>query len=231
MASPYRITSDHTTPHLATAAVLLLGLAALLAWDFSGNDLTLARLWGSPAGFAWRDQPAFVFWLHEVPRCGSWAVVLWLWVGVLWPTGVQRRLPRTRRLWWAGVTLLSVLLISVIKNRSHTSCPWDLAEFGGVARHVSHWALGVADGGSGRCFPAGHATAGFAHLAGYFALRSHAPRAARWWLAGALLVGLSLGLAQQVRGAHYLSHTLWTAWLCAALAGACALMLRPRDRS
>jgi len=23
-----------------------------------------------------------------------------------------------------------------------------------------------------------------------------------------------MGLAQQVRGAHYMSHTLWTAWLC-----------------
>jgi membrane-associated PAP2 superfamily phosphatase len=23
-----------------------------------------------------------------------------------------------------------------------------------------------------------------------------------------------LGLAQQVRGAHYMSHTLWSAWAC-----------------
>jgi len=23
-----------------------------------------------------------------------------------------------------------------------------------------------------------------------------------------------LGLAQQWRGAHYMSHTLWTAWVC-----------------
>ena len=33
-------------------------------------------------------------------------------------------------------------------------------------------------------------------------------------LAGAMLAGFVFGLAQQVRGAHYLSHTLWTAWLC-----------------
>ena len=32
--------------------------------------------------------------------------------------------------------------------------------------------------------------------------------------AAALLAGFSLGLAQQVRGAHFMSHTLWTAWLC-----------------
>ena len=29
-----------------------------------------------------------------------------------------------------------------------------------------------------------------------------------------LLAGLLLGLTQTVRGAHYPSHTLWTAWIC-----------------
>ena len=29
-----------------------------------------------------------------------------------------------------------------------------------------------------------------------------------------LLAGLVLGLGQQWRGAHFTSHTLWTAWLC-----------------
>ena len=81
------------------------------------------------------------------------------------------------------------------QNLSATSCPWDLAQFGGVARHVSHWALGVLDGGSGRCFPAGHASAGFAFLGGYFALRHKAPTAARWWLAGAFAGGFVLGAA------------------------------------
>ena len=127
--------------------------------------------------------------------------------------------------------LLSLAVVSITKNLSATSCPWDLAQFGGVARHVSHWALGVLDGGSGRCFPAGHASAGFAFLGGYFALRHKAPTAARWWLAGALLAGFVLGAAQQVRGAHFMSHTLWTGWLCWTTGWLCdlaATALRPR---
>lgn len=40
----------------------------------------------------------------------------------------------------------------------------------------------------------------------------------RRWLAGALLAGFTLCLAQQVRGAHCMSHTFWTAWLCWAMA-------------
>jgi membrane-associated PAP2 superfamily phosphatase len=90
-----------------------------------------------------------------------------------------------------------------------------MAEFGGVAQHLSHW-VGwfVADGGGGHCFPAGHAATGFAFVGGYFALRSHLPRLARRWLVGAIAVGLVLGLVQQLRGAHFMSHTLWTAWIC-----------------
>ena len=33
-------------------------------------------------------------------------------------------------------------------------------------------------------------------------------------LVAALPAGLLLGWAQQLRGAHYLSHTLWSAWIC-----------------
>ena len=29
-----------------------------------------------------------------------------------------------------------------------------------------------------------------------------------------LIAGLALGLSQQMRGAHFMSHTLWTAWFC-----------------
>ena len=127
--------------------------------------------------------------------------------------------------------LLALAVVSVTKNLSTTSCPWDLAEFGGVARHVSHWAMGVLDGGGGRCFPAGHASAGFAFAGGYFALRRKAPAAARWWLAGSLLAGLVLGAAQQVRGAHFMSHTLWSGWICWTTGWLCDLAaqaLRPR---
>ena len=70
------------------------------------------------------------------------------------------------------------------------------------------------DGGSGRCFPAGHASTGFAFMGGFFALRTQAPGMAGLWLAVALAAGLLFGGVQQLRGAHFMSHTLWTAWLC-----------------
>ena len=91
---------------------------------------------------------------------------------------------------------------------------WDLSEFGRSARHVSHWALGVNDGGPGRCFPSGHASAASSLFGSWFALRGTSPRAARRWLAGVWVFGILFSVAQTLRGAHYPSHSMWTAWVC-----------------
>ena len=205
-------------------------LACVVLWDAAGLDLAAAQLFGSAAGFPLRDHWLLVQVMHEGGRYLAWLLVLALTLGVWWPHGVLRDLDVVGRLQLAASALLALAVVSLTKNLSATSCPWDLAEFGGVARHISHWALGTADGGSGRCFPAGHASAGFAFVGGYFALRRTAPRAARWWLGGAVVAGLVLGVAQQMRGAHFMSHTLWTGWLCWATGGACdiaATLLRP----
>lgn len=195
---------------VATLAALFL----VLAWDASGLDLQAAQWFGTPTGFPWRSSRALEFWMHQMPRFASWLLVLLLLVAIARPIGVLRRLDRTGRVQLAVSVLLSVVAVSLVKARSATSCPWDLQLFGGVARYVSHWAWGVGDGGPGKCFPAGHASAAFAYLGGWFVFRRVSPRFAWGWLVVTLAVGFALGLAQQIRGAHYMSHTLWTAWLC-----------------
>ena len=222
-------------PRAATGWPPPVGLAVaavcLLAWDASGADLVLARLVGSPHGFALRDHWLASDVLHSGMRLAVWGAVTWMAVSLRWPTGVVRNLERRERVWLLGTVLLSLLAVNAIKHWSQTSCPWDLREFGGSVDHVSHWLWNIADGGPGHCFPAGHASAGFAFIAGAFALRRSQPRAARVWLAIALLAGLVMGLAQQLRGAHFASHTLWSAWLCWACAWLSAkAFLRPEGR-
>jgi len=192
----------------------LFALAAVLAWDATGWDLALARLSGSPFGFVWRENPFLVHVMHNGARDLSWALLTALFIAIRWPVGVLRRLGTGDRVQLALATLAAVVAVSLIKHASDTSCPWDLKEFGGVARYVSHWTWDVSDGGPGGCFPAGHASAAFAYMGGYFVLRRVSARAAGIWLAVAVVAGLALGLSQQVRGAPYMSHTLWTAWIC-----------------
>ena len=197
---------------LITVAALL----ALLAWDASGLDLPSARLFGSVQGFALRDSGWTSTLLHEGGRLAAWVTLAAVTLA-LWRTPSPQQPSRAQRGAWIVVMLLCILAVPALKRFSPTSCPWDLAEFGGVATYVSHWRLGLADGGSGRCFPSGHAVAAFGFFGMYFLWRAHSALRARAWLVGVLFAGLVFGLAQLARGAHYPSHTLWSAWACWAL--------------
>ena len=220
---------EHALPRSDTRPLAMMTLTALLClllWDAAGQDLWLAQAFGSSNGFALRDHWLFLQVMHEGARRLAWLVLLALTIGIWWPFGVLRSLHSRQRVQLVISALAGLVVINVLKYGSTSSCPWDLQEFGGVARYVSHWALGALDGGSGRCFPAGHASAGFAFVGGFFALRHSQPPAARWWLLAAISAGLVLGLAQQVRGAHFMSHTLWTGWLCWCAAWLCDLVAR-----
>lgn len=203
-------------PAWRRAGPWLAMLALLLAWDALGADLAVARWVGGPEGFVWRDAWITRTLLHDGGRWLAMAVLVAVLAGTWRP--VVAGPSRAERLRAVGVVLAGLLLVPLIKRVSSTSCPWDLAEFGGQALYVSHWRFGVADGGPGHCFPSGHATAAFAFLPLVLLWQAHRPAVARLWLAGVLLAGLVFGAAQWLRGAHYPGHTLWTAWICWGLA-------------
>ena len=205
----------------------LATLALLVAWDLSGADLALAHLSGGPAGFPLRDAWVLTSVLHQGGRIAGWALALALVLAVWWPVGFMARLSFSRRLQLAVTPMVITAAIGVLKATSGTDCPWHLAGFGGLAAYRSHWLDLFHGSGGGHCFPAGHAGAGFAFVGGYWAWRDTAPRLARAWLLAALATGLVLGVGQQLRGAHFMSHTLWAGWIaCAVAMGLDALWLR-----
>lgn len=202
------------------AAWLVAGLLALVAWEASGGDLALERLYGDSAGFAWRDAWLTSTVLHNGGRWLAWAVMAVLvWDAVrAAPTGP----PRRERLYWLAATVVSLVVVPTLKRFTSTSCPWDLMPFGGTAPYVPHWWLRVVDGGPGHCFPSGHAVAAFAFFSVYFAWRSYRPVLAQGALAAVWLLGGVFGWAQMARGAHFASHTLWSAWCCWAICSVAA---------
>ena len=188
------------------------GFAALLAWELSGLDLAMSRWVGSSSGFPWRDSFIASRLLHDGGRALAWTLLALLVIDGVHPLLAG---PSRRDRWLAiGTVLIGLVVVPLAKRFSATSCPWDLAEFGGTATYVPHWQLGHVDGGPGHCFPSGHAVAAFAFFGLYFFWRMRRPRVARMALAGVLVLGVSFGWAQWVRGAHFVSHTLWSAWLC-----------------
>jgi membrane-associated PAP2 superfamily phosphatase len=68
------------------------------------------------------------------------------------------------------------------------------------------------DAGIGKCFPGGHAAGGFAWIALYFAAIQQGYRRAWCYAIFGVLLGMLMGYTQMMRGAHFMSHNLWTLW-------------------
>ncbi len=219
-------------PFSRPVSVLLLSLILGIAWDMCGLDMPIMRLLGDTSGFALRGNPWLSRWLHD----GLRQLALWLLlVLMLWAIRKDGpgRTPRCERLAVLAGVLLSLLSINLVKMNSLTSCPWDLADFGGSARYVSHWAWGTPDGGGGRCFPGGHASSALAFVGLALPGLVRGQRSGWAWLALVLVMGAIAGGAQTLRGAHYPSHTLWTLVIClgSALAAWMVVMHRQRLRA
>lgn len=201
---------------------IVLGVLCLslftLAWDASGLDLLVMHEFADTSGFIWRHHPVFQTVLHDWAKNVAWGVYVLTIMLTVWPAGPLKRLTVRQRFEAVTGVLLALMAISVFKNLSHTSCPWDLHRFGGVAQYVSHWSWADLDGGPGRCFPGGHASGGFAFIAlawPWFSLQQPVDwQRGLWVVFFSLAVGSLFGAVQTVRGAHYPSHTLWTLLIC-----------------
>lgn len=202
-------------PFLPGIAAWLLALAA----SRGGIDLAVADALYAWRGHAWllRDAFATEALLHRGGRDAS--ALLWVIVLAVAAAAPALRIPAEARaalLRLAISAALSTLLVSLLKAGSPVDCPWDLQRYGGGHGYAP--LLSTAPGAHGGCFPAGHASAGYAWVAAWFTASSLAPRW-RWpVLAAALATGAAFGIAQQLRGAHFLSHdlaTLGTCWLVA----------------
>jgi|GEM_PF-338916 len=203
-----------TAPRLITG----LWLGCILLWEWSGADLQIMSLLADRHGFELRHDWWLRIVLHDGLHTVSVLCYFALIIAIWQPFGFMRATSRLQRMeMFSGVTA-ALLAISLIKHFSLTSCPWDLTEFGGMARYVSHWAWGIGDDGPGRCFPSGHASAGFAFLAlalpGLLSASAAQREKGRRMFYLMLLFGLVCGVTQVLRGAHYPSHVLWTGLIC-----------------
>lgn len=222
------------TTHFALmhVALPLLALSALGAVAMaSGFDLWLAdRLYALQGGrWAWRD--AFLT-QHVVHRLGrDLDIALWLCVLATWCIALRRdawmhlRAPLAYLL---ASTALAMASVAWLKSWSNMDCPWDLLRYGGDRPYVGLLSMRPVGLSRGACFPAGHASGGYAWLALYFFFAVVRPAWRRVGLAAGIALGLAFGISQQLRGAHFISHDLVAAAICWAIAAACWQVFRPR---
>lgn len=214
------------------AGVPTLLLAACSTWLIAlGGDFAIADLLYRLQGGAWAYKSTWLATdvMHVTGR--NLSVLAWSLVVCGWLASLRLEALRTWRrplAYLVLATFAGVALTSLLKASSGLDCPWDLTRYGG-SREFLGWFATRSSNAGGRCFPAGHASAGYAWLALYFFLSEVAPDRRRWGLVVGSGVGLLFGVSQQLRGAHFLSHDVWTAAICwfAALALHAWMFSRP----
>lgn len=119
------------------------------------------------------------------------------------------------------VVILSLIIvpsvIGGIKATSNIACPKDITHFGGQIVYVklfNHYSDENLPATKQKCFPAGHASGGFALMSLYYLFQ--APRNRRAALTVSLVLGWVMGSYKMIIGDHFFSHTFVTmllSWL------------------
>ncbi|WP_260292502.1 phosphatase PAP2 family protein [Sedimenticola hydrogenitrophicus] len=201
--------------HLLLPLLLFILLAGLLE---SGTlDIQLADLIYQAGGGGWTLQNSTLFStiLHDQAKMLVKLLAGLLFVLAILSQFIGRMRPYRRAIWYLALVMpLSGLLVGIGKEVTHVDCPWDLLRYGGEHPYIRLFEPDAGGFRYGKCFPAAHAGAGYTFLALYFFLAVARPEWRGYGLLSGLVLGLVFGLTQQLRGAHFLSHDLWTAAIC-----------------
>lgn len=203
---------------LITITVAWAGFLLLYAiWNRLELDFVIADWLFSLEGGKWSLRQNFITStvLHEgggaISRLAGIAALVW--AARVWRGGASPAEVRAAAYLLASLAL-SVATVSFLKGHIAMDCPWALTRYGGETPYFGLFEARPAGAGQPGCFPAGHASAGYAWIALYFYFLAVKPKF-RWiGLGVGLGSGLIFGIGQQLRGAHFVSHDLWTVMIC-----------------
>lgn len=200
---------------------LLLVSALLILWigNYTDIDLNLAdAMFDRASGtFPWRHTWFAERFNHVLLKgtliaaaIGVIAVTAWDWIR---PFNAWRASKRTGMRVLALSAIGVPLVISTLKQFSSSHCPWDLLRYGGDSPFVRLLELVPGSVSAGNCLPAGHASSALWLVALAVFWLPDRPRKAGAVGCVLLMFGFAVGWIQQLRGAHFLTHTLWSMWI------------------
>lgn len=224
---------DASTAIVIGALLCLAASTIFVLGRFTDIDLTLAdALYDSAAGaFPWRHAWLTDMFSHRILKAGLTvlaALFIAAAIGDAIRPQVLRGRPRDRLrlrvIAWSAVLVPTV--ISLLKQNSDAHCPWDLARYGGAEPYVRLFDTLPLGALPGHCLPAGHASSAL-WLVSLAVLWLPGQERKAWRAAGAALaLGLAVGWMQQMRGAHFLTHTLWSACIACGVVLALVMVLQ-----
>ena len=109
------------------------------------------------------------------------------------------------------------LIIGSLKAITNTPCPCNIVHFNGLYpenKVFDSYPKDFIQTSKVKCWPAGHASGGFALMALFFLFKTQKNQ--KRALIGALIIGWSIGTYKMLLGDHFISHTIITmilSWL------------------
>lgn len=212
--------------HRSLWITLALLAGALALFEFTELDLALQDRFYNFDTRRWlvdEKAPLGRLVFYNGPKALVWICALTTLTLAAGPARWREKMGVNRRGLWLGVLVIATVpaLAGLGKKYTNIFCPSEIRRYGGDVAYVKLCEPQPKDDPAprrGGCFPAGHASGGFA-LLGLLAVRG-----TRRWRRGVIALGLGLGWwmggYQMLKGAHYLSHTLTTmlvAWLVVLL--------------
>lgn len=207
-------------------------LAAATLFEYSGLDLWWVSRFYDFQKHSW---PFKHHWFFEsiIHTGGQWFVngMILLWLVAFILTFFRPDLKNARKILFFFIIAAAAgpLLVSLGKQFTHIYTPWDLRIFNGEQPYIRLFDRVPAGAPVGHAFPAGHSSGGFAFMSLYFILLHHASPYRKYGLLFGLVLGFAFGLGQQVRGAHFPSHDLFSLMICWLAAASVYFIFYPQQ--
>lgn len=204
--------------------ILLTAMAlagAILFFGVSGTDIWIQSHFYNPENHRWIVDPEngvlkFIFY-DGIKRLLIIISVILLFTLII---GWKKPWIKEHRRGLMIVVLSSIfvpVIVGGFKAATNMPCPKNLEIFGGDYPHTCVWEqypTTMCQKAKIKCWPAGHASGGFALLSLIFLFRTSA--AQKGAFAAAMIIGWSMGSYKMLIGDHFFSHTFITmvmAWL------------------
>lgn len=210
---------ENLNKHLIISILLLIFVIGF--FQFTNSDIMVQNYFYNFETKSWlidKDEPILKFFLYDGLKQGL--IIFGVFILILLIFFRKKEFVKEYKKGLIILLLSSIFVPTIVgslKAITNTPCPCNIEHFGGEYPDIKVFDKYPEDfiqKSKAKCWPAGHASGGFALMALFFFFKN--PRNQFFGLIGAITLGWSMGTYKMLLGDHFLSHTIITmilAWI------------------
>ena len=213
------MTQENLNKQILLTTILLIVVICL--FQFTNLDIFIQSFFYDFESKNWlidKNEPILKFFLYDGLKKGL--IIFGVFILILLIFFRKKEFVKEYKKGLIILLLSSIFVPTIVgslKAITNTPCPCNIEHFGGEYPDIKVFDKYPEDfiqKSKAKCWPAGHASGGFALMALFFFFKN--PRNQFFGLIGAITLGWSMGTYKMLLGDHFLSHTIITmilAWI------------------